>query len=506
MKFFEDLRALSLARKMQLGASIVTVILIMLLISRSAIREDMGILYSGLDPAHAGEIITELEKRGIAYDVRGDAIFAAQDKRDTLRLLLAEQGLPRQSVQGYELLDDINGFSVTSEMYNAAYWRAKEGELVRTILEIPSVQAARVHIGANLRPNFTRNETRPTASVTLSTQNNLSRKQSEAIQYLVALAVAGLRPDEVAVIDSALGVIAGPGTSAIENPEVAGDTRAQTLEQKILRLLEPRVGAGNARVSVSVDVSRESQRTAAIVYDPESSVVRNRTIRDTSETSQGVAAGLTIASNLPQGGGQPGDPSSAEISESTETISYEVSETRTETERLPGEIQRISVAVLINLDSLGIDMTVPGAEARANEVIAELEQLVLSAAGLRNERGDTLAIELMPFKTIVSDDLVTPPGLFEELMRRYFWSAIQVLMLSIVVIVLALGVIRPLLVQNTRSLLEEDEEGEENLNTEPEATADPFEHLRNFARERQDETTALLQDWLQDEQKVAAND
>ncbi len=506
MKFIEDLMALSLARKLQLGASVVAVIFIMVLISRGAIREDMGVLYSGLDPAHAGEIITELEKRGIAYDVRGDAIFAAQDERDTLRLLLAEQGLPRQSVKGYELLDDINGFSVTSEMYNAAYWRAKEGELVRTILEIPNVQAARVHIGANLRSNFTRNEVRPTASVTLSTQNNLSRKQSEAIQYLVALAVAGLRPDEVAVIDSTAGILAGPGTSVIDNPEVAGDTRAQALEQKILRLLEPRVGPGNARVSVSIDVSRERQRTAAVVYDPESSVVRNRTIRDSSETSQGTAAGLTVASNLPQGGGQPGDPSSAEISDSTETISYEVSETRTETERLPGEVRRISVAVLLNLDSLGIDMTAPGAEDRANEVIAELEQLVLSAAGIRNERGDTLAIELMPFKTVVSDDLITPPGLIEELMRRYLWSGIQVLMLSIVVIVLALGVIRPLLVKKPGPLLEADDEVDEALEADPESPVDPFEHLRSFARERQDETAALLQDWLQDERKVAAND
>ncbi len=506
MKFLEDLRALSLSRKLQLGSAVIAVLLFMTFVSRGVIREDMGILYSGLEPAHAGEIITELEKRGIAYDVRGDAIFIADDKRDALRLLLAEQGLPRQSVTGYELLDNINGFSVTSEMYNAAYWRAKEGELVRTILAIPGVQAARVHIGANLRSGFARSETRPTASVTLSTHHGLSQQQSEAIQYLVALAVAGLRPDEVAVIDSEAGIIAGPGTSIVSNPQIAGDTQAEMLEQKIMRLLEPRVGPGNARVSVSMDISRDRQRTATVVYDPESRVVRNRTVRDSSETSRGGTNGLTIASNLPQGEAQPATPSTAEVVDTTETISYEVNETRTETERMPGEVRRISVGVILNQGALGIDPVAPGAEDRANEIIAELEQLVLSAAGLDTDRGDALAIELMPFMPVVSEELISPPGIIEELMRRYFWSGMQVLLLSVVAIVLSLGVIRPLILQRPGPQLEEDDEAEEKAGQEAASPADPFEHLRSFARERQDETAALLQDWLTDERKAAAND
>ena len=61
---------------------------------------------------------------------------------------LAAQNLPQQGGAGYEILDEMSGFSTTSQMFDAAYWRAKEGELARTILSIPSVRSARVHLTA----------------------------------------------------------------------------------------------------------------------------------------------------------------------------------------------------------------------------------------------------------------------------------------------------------------------------------------------------------------------
>jgi flagellar M-ring protein FliF len=36
--------------------------------------------------------------------------------------------------------------------------------------------------------------------------------------------------------------------------------------------------------------------------------------------------------------------------------------------------------------------------------------------------------------------------------------------------------------------------------------ADPFNYLKDYAKERQDETAALLQQWLNEDQKVAVNE
>jgi flagellar M-ring protein FliF len=52
--------------------------------------------------------------------VRGSSIFVPAGRRDALRLTLAGQGLPANSVRGYELLDSLSGFGTTAQMFDAA--------------------------------------------------------------------------------------------------------------------------------------------------------------------------------------------------------------------------------------------------------------------------------------------------------------------------------------------------------------------------------------------------
>ncbi len=517
MKFIETLRALPLTRQLMLGAAVLGIVLAMTFMVQGATKEPMALLYSGLEPQVAGEIIEELEQTSIPYEIKGGSIFIPEGKRDEVRFALAKDGLPKQSVQGYELLDDVNGFSVTSEMYNAAYWRAKEGELTRTILAIPGISSARVHIGANLRSGFSRAQSTQTASVTLSTTHTLSESQAEAIQYLVALAVSGLNPEDVAVIDPTKGILAGPKTDHMAEPAMAAEDQAAALEQKIATLLEARVGIGNARVSVSMDVNRERQRISQVTFDPQSKVVRNRTINDSTESGSGGGGALTVASNLPAeepaGGGAS---SSNSAKNSSESVAYEINETRTEIETLPGQIKRISIAVLLNEQALGIDPAAADAAAVREALITDLQALITSGAGLDLERGDSISVELMPFQQVAADDLVAAPGMVQHLVDRYFWSGLQALLLGFVVIVLAFGVVRPMLMPKPAA---EGALGATGVGAggalggagvgeaggiSPES--DPFAYLKDYAKEREDETAALLQQWLTEDQKVAVNE
>ncbi|WP_300380594.1 flagellar basal-body MS-ring/collar protein FliF [Henriciella sp.] len=508
MKFVETLKGLSLTRQLALAGAVLGVVLAMTMMVRGAVQEPMALLYSGLEPASAGDVIEELDKRGVDYEIKGESIFIPQSERDGIRFALAQDGLPQQSVRGYELLDDVNGFSVTSEMYNAAYWRAKEGELTRTILAIQGVQSARVHIGASLRSGFSRSGPPQTASVTLQTSGDLSARQAEAIQYMVALAVSGLSPEDVAVIDPQKGMIAGPDVQQAEQPSMVADTKANMLEQKIMRLLEARVGPGNAKVSVTVDVNRQRQRVSEVTFDPESRVIRNRTSNDVSETNAGGGTGVTVASNLPQGGQQGGGGS--EVRNTTETVSYEMNERRTETETLPGQIERISVAVLLDQEQLGIDPQSANATTISQQVINDFEQLILSGAGLDTARGDTLTVELMPFQQAPVADMVPAPGMVETLIERYSWQAVQAVLLGLVVVALAFGVIRPLLrkdpMQGTGALNEPRLIGSDAGAGDAHQETDPFDFLKDYTRERQDETAALLQSWLDEDRKVAVNE
>ena len=503
MNFIANLRALPVSRQIMLAVAVLGVVGIMSVMVQGAMKQPMGLLYSGLDASVTGEIIDELDKRGTRYEIKGDAILVPQKDRDSVRFALARDGLPKQSVQGYELLDNVNGFSVTSEMYNAAYWRAKEGELTRTILAVPGIKSARVHIGASLRSGFARSDPAQTASVTLSSAHDLTNSQAQGIQYLVALAVSGLSPDEVAVIDLNKGILAGPGAASTEQSGVAAETQESQLEQKVLRLLEARVGPGNARVSVSVDVSHERQRTSAVTYDPDSRVVRSRTTGDVAETSGGTSGALTVSSNLPQGSAPAGSQSNSTVKNSSESVSYEINETRTETERLPGQVERMSVAVLVNEQVLGLDPAAPDAATINDEMVADFRQLVTSAIGLEPGRGDNLTVEFMPFQATPVEELATAPGMMEQLMERYFWLGIQILVLGLVVIVLALGVIRPMLKQPKTNALSLDDQDPGSLDA---IAADPFASLKDYASERQDDAAAILQEWLDEDRKVAVNE
>ena len=97
----------------------------------------MAMLYSGLDATAAGEVVAELEAEGVAFEVDGAAILVDAAARDRIRMQLAAKGLPAGGPAGYEILDSLSGFGTTSQMFDAAYWRAKEGELARTITGSP---------------------------------------------------------------------------------------------------------------------------------------------------------------------------------------------------------------------------------------------------------------------------------------------------------------------------------------------------------------------------------
>jgi flagellar M-ring protein FliF len=166
-------------------------------------------------------------------------------------------------------------------------------------------------------------------------------------------------------------------------------------------------------------------------------------------------------------------------------------------------VERISVAVLVNNQVLGLDPAAPDAATVNDQMVANFRQLVTSAVGLDLGRGDNLTVEFMPFQAAPAAELVTAPSMMDQLVERYFWSGIQILVLGLVVIVLALGVIRPMLKQPKTAALELDDEETGSLDA---TVTDPFLSLKDYATERQDDAAAILQEWLNEDRKVAVNE
>jgi flagellar M-ring protein FliF len=503
-----------------IGSVFATLALVFLLMS-TALKPKMDLLYSGLDSAAAGDVIAKLDNLNVKYDVRGNAIYTESTRRDSLRLELAREGLPKQSVVGYELFDTMNSFAMSTEMFDATYWRAKEGELARTILTMQNIRAARVHLGTQKATGFRKGPKATTASVTVSTSSGLNGEQAKAIQYVTALAIVGLNPEDVAVVDTMRGLIAGPGLN--DQSDMAGNgeiERAAKLKANLLSMLEARVGAGNARVNVSLDIDHTRESLTERSFDPEGRVLKSQTTSEIADTSQGTSGSVTVASNLPEGAAGGGNNQS-ERSETSETVTYEVSEILRNREITPGAVKRMTVAVLVSDAQVVAEDGTITQEPRSEEEMATLTDLVAAASGLNEERGDVLTLKSLPFDRPIETDLITKPSVWAQFKEQYLWSTVQSLILGIVALVLGLFVVKPLLTRDQSasgeaapgllpmSLNSETpglENGRQNqaliaansppLGIEGPSSSDPIDMLNNRASEQIDDAASLLANWL----------
>lgn len=508
--------ALDGRRKTIFAFAAAVAILAMVGVARLATRADMSLLYSGLDAAASGEVIAALEQQNVLFDVRGDSIYVDSSMRDQVRLSLAADGLPQNGNVGYELLDSMSGFGTTTQMFDAAYWRAKEGELARTIVASRDVRAARVHISNPVNQPFAR-DIKPTASVTATMANGtLTESQAMAIRYLVSSAVSGLGALDVAVIDAEAGVIliAGsessgtPGTDTIE-------TREQQMKTNVERLLAARVGAGKAVVEVNIDADMDSQTIIERVVDPTSRVAVSSELEENSESTQGNDSGaVTVASNLPDGDAADGvSSSSSTTSQTRERQNFEVSETRRERIVQPGQIRRISVAVMIDgISETAADGSVSWAP-RPEEEMTALRSLVESAIGFDPARGDVVTLQSLQFPAIAG------LGTLAEAEEAGFLGGgliqlIQTVVLGAVALVLGLFVIRPILTQTPPPALPAPEaqtagameilDGDDTAQMAGAAGAQlekpdesKLQNLRSVIKDRSDESADVLRRWIE---------
>lgn len=534
--------SLDARRRVIVSLATVGVFAAILAMTKVASTPSLTLLYAGLDSGAAGEVIQSLEQRGVTYDVKGGAIYVDASRRDELRMTLASEGLPANSTSGYELLDGLSGFGTTSQMFDAAYWRAKEGELARTILTHPSISSARVHI-ANKGSNPFQRDVKPSASLSIKTTGTgLSGQHARALKFLIASAVPGLMPDDVSVIDSDGGLIAHVDDAQPNST----DEKAELLKARVQRMLEARVGPGNAVVEVSVENVTKSESFTETVIDPESRVAIST---DTEEVSNAASdqggSEVTVASNLPDGDAGGADSSSSETSETRERVNYEVSQTERQVTLVPGSVKRLTVAVLLN----GISKTDPQGveqfEDRPEEELAALKELVASAVGFDEARGDVITLKTMQFE-LIAEQGTDAQSSFLSSFTMDWMALIKSAILGLVALVLGLFVVRPLLsrpvsteaplleatarsisepgLEGTPSLVGEIDTGDvsaesmtlissaddtggplggDSLPSLQGSPEDPVDRLRLMIGERQDETVEILRSWLEGEEERA---
>ncbi|MAQ35767.1 MAG: flagellar M-ring protein FliF [Thioclava sp.] len=452
-QFLQNLQSLGRRKLLMLGAVGVVSVLALVFGLSVVTAPSYKLLYSQLSPSSAAGIVDTLEQAGFKTQLSADGSAVSVPEGDIARarMALAEKNLPVDGEPGWELFDNASGFGMNTFMQHVNRLRAMEGELARSIQTIDGVRSARVHLVLPEREAFSRTSPDPSASVIVraASSRGISRKEALAIRNLIAAAVPNLDGNRVTVLS------ASGETILAENSDAAGQATLQSnkaatedrMARSIEQILTARVGAGNARVQVNVDLSNQREVVVQQSFDPDQQVVRST--QNNAEQQKGVQngdSGVNTGNNIPGALGGPGASSTTDSrSKNGESVQYEIGNTRRETTTEAGAVQRVSVAVLVNgIYNVQDDGSLKY-EQRSPEEIARLTALVKSAIGYDQNRGDTVSVDSLRFIDY-SMEVGGPVG--PTLMQRLSNNIVSILRwvfaLLIVVAVLVFG-LRPLL-------------------------------------------------------------
>ncbi len=414
-------------------------------------------LFTDLSAEDSGSIIKDLERQGIAYQIKNDGaiVMVAKDNVARLRMKLAENGLPKGGGVGYEIFDKSDALGSTTFVQNINHLRALEGELARTIRGIDRVQAARVHLVLPDRPLFSRDKADPTASIVLKVRGTLEPQQVRAIRHLVATAVNGLKPERVSVIDET-GKLLADG-AAPDNPleGIGADDRKAAYEKRLRSQVEAIVssvvGPGRARVEITADFDLNRVTQTSDKFDPDGRVVRSSQTREESSATAGDAKGPVSVGNELPGAGKPAEGSAGNSSgdqnhKTEEIVNYEISRiTKTEVTEA-GRVNRVSAAVLVDGNYTKNDKGEVAYQPRSKEEIDHIAALVRSAIGFDAKRGDQVEVVNLRFAETPPMPITEPTGWMSYLqftkddIMRFAEQGVMVV-LGLIVLLL---VVRPL--------------------------------------------------------------
>jgi flagellar M-ring protein FliF len=427
----------------------------------------MSPVFTDLTPEDSAAIVKDLERQGIAYELKNDGaiVMVPRDKMTRIRMKLAEGGLPKGGGVGYEIFDKSDTLGATSFVQNINHLRALEGELARTIKAIDRVQAARVHLVLPERPLFSRDKIEPSASIVLRVRGALEPAQVRAIQHLVATAVNGLKPQRVSVIDEAGNLLADGAAGS--DSAIGGLTQERQagferrLRDQIESIVSSVVGPGRARVQLSAEFDFNRITETSDKYDPEGRVVRSSQTREESAANGGSQEGpVSVGNELPngqQGQAQTNTQAQRDSSKkSEEIVNYEISRsTKTEVTE-GGRVKRISAAVLVDGSYAKNDKGDVTYQPRSKEELDRIAALVRTAIGFDQKRGDQIEVVNLRFAEAPSAPIQEAPTGFMSLLqftKDDIMRGVELVVMALLALIVVLFIVRPLV----RRILTPDE-------------------------------------------------
>lgn len=521
------------------GAAVVAVVIALLMWAGTP---EYRVLYSSLGEADGGRIISELDKRGVPYRFGegGQTLLVPSDQVHSLRLHLAEQGLPQGGNAGFSLMDN-QAFGISQFAEQVNFQRALEGELSSSIESLGPVAGARVHLALAKPSVFVRDREPAKASVvlTLHPGRALGDGQVTAIVHMISSSVPELVAENVTLVDQHGNLLSRPGSNArdLDGTQLSYIEEVErSYQQRIEHILAPILGANNVRAQVAAQLDFSSREETSERYSPNQtpnqaavrSSQQNSSYTGGDELAMGVPGAL---SNVPPGSApSPIEQAPTEDADGAKTelpkppsqqrqeqvINYEVDRNVAHIQHRRGQIKRLSVAVVVNYrEQPGTDGE-PTQAPLSDTELDHITRLARQAMGFSATRGDELEVVNSPFIDR-STELVAREWWESPAMQQLALTFGRYLLVGLAALLLYLLLLRPLLRRYTRQpvpVVEEapvrvrvavdDDEGHLELDTD-DGTGNTYD-LRQRKRKIQthEQHLKLLRDMAEEDPRLVA--
>ncbi len=443
--------------------------------------QNYTVLYGQLSERESGQVMDALTAAGVEFKLSpSGAVSVPEAKVQEARIRLATQGLPQSDSMGIEMIQKESALGSSSMMESARYQSVLETELARTIVKVQGVQTARVHLALPKPTVFLRDARKATASVMLQLYpgRRLEPGQVAAIVHLVASSVPELGASDVTLVDQAGTLLNSPDESA----EQAASTRQfeitrkleESYQRRIIEILEPMIGPGRVRATVTADMDFTVTEETRENYDPQKTAIRSEQTSNEQRRGGDGPEGIPGAlSNQPPGtsgapaipgAATPGNPepspTAAGAAQSTaagagpsstaqrSTRNFEVDRTLSYVKQPVGVLKRLSVGVVLDdwqkMDAEGKVTTAPMSDTD----IKRFTQLVRESIGLKEDRGDQLNVLNQAFKASAPIGAVDSLPLWQT---PWVTQLAKQIVGALLVLVVAFLVLRPLMKSLTKS-------------------------------------------------------
>ena len=489
-------------------------------------------LFTELSQTDMTAITSYLTENGVSdfRIVEDDTIMVPADQEVQLKAQLVSQGYVNSGyAYNYSTyLDNVSALTTESERQQLALYelndstsaviRSMEGVKDATVRFTPGEDNTYVLDSGNVV------EASAYVKVTMKDGVPLSETMADGIRNLVSSAIQGLKVENVTIVDSygntyapddGLGDLEDSAALKLRLEEQVNNT----LEKKIMSVLEPVYGAENVSVSVNSIVDVDKVYTDSTNYSTEDwaadgstngeGIIGQKIYDNAYNADENGAVGGTVGTDTnadiptyPENEGEM-EPGNGVVSSSGQT-NYLVDEENKQVQRVGGTIADVMVSVTINeAVSGGVD-------------VDDLYPHVARAAGITTaDQMEKVHILIAPFNTgdntpvDTEEDTTTDDGLLVDSWILY--AALGGLVLFVLILVLVLLLIRRHRRKKAAALAAELEqsgemlqeaaptpEGADIMEMQTEKSMELRKDVRKFAEENPEIAAQMVRNWLKE--------